>query len=1156
MLTVVTGGAMSRKDEIIREKIKSAAAFGKKVFVFVPDQFSFEYDKMLYNFFGAKLFNRISVMGMNRFAQELKKNYGFSGGQPADENTKIISMYKAMKNFREEKRSLFYTKNLEKPSFVLQMLDVVANLKRNEISPQTLETVSQKFSGTLCDKLRDIGGIYGEYDKALEKLELSDGLSSIGEACEILKENRILQGSEIFFDRYDSFSADEYRLIEIMLHQCENMSVAVTLSDENNSKSNLSPFALTIKTKSQLENIARSVGIKTESIKSSQYYYNKAALTHVNANIFCLKNHPSSNNQGVNAVTAQDCYDEVEFCAAEIKRLVREEGMKYSDIAVISRQLSDYSPIIEGTFERYEIPAFIDAKEAVSKSALAIYISSVFECLKGRSFKTEKLLKMIKSPLSPFKDFEISAMEEYCYTWGVDNDMWTQPFAAAQENSGNINTVNKIRQRMVQPIVDFREKAKGCTVREMTGYLTELFEAYDLTSCANKIAKLSQGFEGEKSYITEKSTELELVREFKQIWLLFIQALYSMCENLGDEKMSVREFSDLFMLVLSGMSISNPPQRINTVTVASAEHSRLSAVKAVFVLGANADKLPAAVKKSGMFSQREIKQLCDAGVEISQSAVDAAQAERLTAYLAVTQGSDRLYVCWPKTDKKGKGLVASGIVKELVRMFGKEIEIDVSKLKIDFFCPTPRAACTKLSECINDNTTPSETLKSALEKIPECENKVRSLVENRKSKQFSLSEETAQKIFFKNSDGKSSIDLSPSSIEKYNKCPFNFFCSYGLKLETPVKYEMNGVNRGNIIHYVLENMLSVENDGNKSYNCEFESMTEDEIRQRVYALSQEYKQKKMGGDFGKNARFDNLFGRVQENAVLVVMNIQQELRNSFFKPKAFELKIENEKGEPIMRLENKNITINIIGKIDRVDTYTDSDGKTYLKVVDYKTGSVSNLFRKIFHGVSLQLIIYLLALLEGGDCADSGRLQAAGIVYTPAVYITSTTSQKEDKKLPGETENAVEVKAGFAREYVNQSLERFGLVRNDEEILFAMNNSLDKRFVPMKKNNAMELEKLLAVGEHTKEMIKNVGENLSKGIISAQPLADVTSSVILKPCSYCDYSPICGAKNAKAKRMILKSDEDKFSDTLDNFVNNLKNRNGSKEVTDDGEELD
>lgn len=1127
MLTVITGGAMSQKDEMLREKMLKCLQDGKKVYVFVPDQFSFEYDKMLYDLFGAKLFNKISTMGLNRFAEKLRKKYGTDKGETADENAKIISMYKAIKEYKSTGSAVYYTKNLEKPSFVKQMIEISENFSRNEFSGEYVSAVSEKTDGVLSEKLKEIGEIYGLYQKKLQQLNLCDGFSVVNEACEILKKHDCLCDCEIFFDRYDTFSADEYKIIEIMLRQCENMYFSVTLSEENNSKSPFSPFEPTVKTLSTLETIAKNTGEKFVRLKSSIYRYNKSALAHVNGNILCIENCFTNDNEGVKVAFAQDVYDEVEYVAGEIKRLVREEGLKYKEIAVISRQLADYVSIIEGTFDRYEIPTFIDSKENISKSVLAIYITNILDFVKGKTFKTEKILRMIKSPLSPFKDYEVWAIEEYCYMWNVEDDMWLSDFTAVDQRNNNLNTVNDIRRRIIEPAVKFRKSTENPTANTLLKALTTLLEDYNLSSCANSVVKLSKNIDGEKSYITEKSSEVELVREFKQMWLLFIGAIYSLNDNFSDETISLKELCDVFSLIMSQMTISNPPQRINTVTVAMAEHSRLSNVKAVFVLGANADKFPAKIKQGGLFSEKEKRTLTKIGVQLSVEAEEQIKNERLITYLALTQGSDKLYVCCPKNDSEGRPLVQSDVVRELLNMFGNSIVTDVSNLGADFFCKTKRSALARFTECMNDNSVNSQSIKKALESVKSTSEKLNNILRNGDLTDFDISKTTAEDMFFNADKNLDRIVLSPSSIEKYNKCPFGYFCQYGLKLKTPFKSEINGVNRGNVIHYVLENLLSVKSGDKTVYNVDFEKMTDDEIRDKVFELAQEYKEHQMGGEFGKDVRFNKLYERICQNAVYVVLNIQHEIKHSSFVPTAFEYSIKDKNGDSMLKLTDGEIEVCITGQIDRIDTYKDNDGTVYLKIVDYKTGKMKDIFSKIFHGVSLQMIIYIMALLKSQNELNANNTAKAGaMVYVPANYI------KSEKFRSTFEFDKVKADVNFTKNFTDKALMRIGIANGNERVVFALNEQADKNFCLSEKNEYFTDSEIERIENYTEEKIKETASNILRGKISPSPLADATSSRITKPCSYCEYGDICGVKNAPVKRVLTKDDKNKLMEIV------------------------
>ena len=75
MLRFINGAVHSSRERRFCEEIKSACIGGKNVLVIVPDQFSFEYDKKLYELMGAELFNRIKTAGFNRLSELISREY-------------------------------------------------------------------------------------------------------------------------------------------------------------------------------------------------------------------------------------------------------------------------------------------------------------------------------------------------------------------------------------------------------------------------------------------------------------------------------------------------------------------------------------------------------------------------------------------------------------------------------------------------------------------------------------------------------------------------------------------------------------------------------------------------------------------------------------------------------------------------------------------------------------------------------------------------------------------------------------------------------------------------------------------------------------------------------------------------------------------------
>ena len=84
--------------------------------------------------------------------------------------------------------------------------------------------------------------------------------------------------------------------------------------------------------------------------------------------------------------------------------------------------------------------------------------------------------------------------------------------------------------------------------------------------------------------------------------------------------------------MLSQSSVATPPQKLDSVIVASAERSRLADPKVVFVIGVNDGIMPFNVKATGLFSDKDKEVLEKSGIKISNNTMWRTAEERFVAY--------------------------------------------------------------------------------------------------------------------------------------------------------------------------------------------------------------------------------------------------------------------------------------------------------------------------------------------------------------------------------------------------------------------------------------------------------------------------------------------------------------------------------------------
>lgn len=1110
MPQIIYGRAHSRFDEMFFAAVKRAAEQGR-VLVVVPDQFSFEMEKQLYRQLGAKLFNSIESAGIGKLCERIRRDLGGSDKSYADDTTRIIAMYRAQSKLGREGSTVSCARSLLKPQFVADTISLSSHFIKSGASPEAVMAAAQ-MSAAMSPRLRDMSVIYKAYLSELSEMGLADDVSEVARAAEMARQNGYFSGVTVFFDGFTGFSADQLRLIDAVIAQAADTVFSI-MYDSMEGSSEI--FAQTARTISRLETIAADHGKTLERIPAGGKLTQSAPLAHINREYFKYRKTRVEAGKSVRVGCASDIYEECDYICSEIVRLTRECGYRYNDIAVICGALSETADIFSAAAERYEIPSFVDMTSTALETLPSRYLLSILDAAVSREYRTEKLLRIVKSPLSPFFDYDANDLEEFCMTWNVEGEMWTQPFRPAGVKIKE--RIEENRRRLIEPIEEFRNAAKNAPAAAICEALFKLLETF----------KMSDGIYSQVRRLKlENETELEFLRSFKQVWLGMVNSVKTIHDTMGGTVITLRHFYELLRLTLGGLILSTPPQKADCVLIGDAERTRLSDVKVLFIMQANDGVFPRKVSSDSLLRDSDIKLLDKSGIELELSPVVQLDSERMALYSALTAPSERLYVTYSLLNATGDTVTPSQLPAALRGLFEDNVFLNITALPQDSFCTSYRTAFNSCLEHFKDNSQTAANVRASVMRDREYAGRLKSITEQAGQKTEQLTPETAEKLFFPDK-----VSLNSTCIKDYYNCAFMYFCKYGLGLKKPQKMDIDAMHFGLIVHYCLEKVMSVERDGRRVYDTDFPNLTDKQLRSLVDRFADEYVEEQMGGSFGKNSSFFDALSRLKQSVFHIVVNFRDEMKNSDFIPVAFEKQLYGKDGEALLSVEADGVTIDLHGIVDRADIY-ETDHGTWLRIVDYKSGKQSFSRSAIYNGLDLQMLIYLLALTSSNSGLSERELIPCGLNYFHTRYVAPAFNcgQVYGFEQSGELEEKIYLKR--AGEYkpegvmVPESEKMLNMAHNGIYTVFSYTKSgqptSEAKRSSVTKNELQAME-LFALGKVTE-----MAEGLKKGAISPDPLANGNKL----PCTFCDFKALCKNANPREFRSVQDSDGELLTEEL------------------------
>lgn len=1099
-LNIILGASGSGKTtrcfEEIDKKIKSES--DSKMFMLVPEQFTFEGEKKLIDTLGEEVLLRATVINFKRLAHKVFSKVGGAKEKSLDDCGKAMLIYYILNSDRL-KFATFGTVAHQK-GFAALIGEMIGEFKRYNVTYEDLEEAYEKMSSkpTLRDKLFDLKEIYKAFSNETEGkfLDRDDELNVL---MKKLEEYDYIKDSYVWIDEFSFFTPQQMKIIEKLLHLSKD--VYITLNYEK--LENQNTFYLTETTLNRLQRMAEknNVPINIEDLDGRGYKFLSKELKHLEENINTISIKPKEEvTNDIEINVAFNSFKEIEIVARDIVKEVREKNIRYKDIAVISRDIDSYTEYIKGIFNQYDIPFFIDKKASTENNNFIVFISSALEII-NKNWSYETVFRYLKTYILDIDMEDIDILENYVLCHGIKgkskwvDKVWDYPvyneYNPFETDEEFLEKINEIKEKVVAPLRNLLEISKTNDTVKNIG--EKLYHFLEEANVKDHIKELVDSYSAEG--------EIALSEEYSQIWNKVMDILNSFVEVLGEEEMSLNEFVKIFAVGVDHAEVGIIPTALDQVFIGGSDRSKSQDVKRVYLIGCNEGVFPMVSTNEGILNDTEREELNNIGMELGSDTLSKTYEEEFLVYTALTIARESLVISYPVSDLNGKGRRPSRVISKIKRIFPKIIENNyVLNDKFTDKISSPKATFNEMilqiKDCDEEDYPYLRDLYKWYEKSENYNEKLSKMEEYflYKNDPKVLSKEAINSIYG------GDIKASVTQFEKYAACPFAYYVTYGLKAKERRTNEVSYPSIGSLLHEGIDKFCS---DAVKN-NIDFRDITEEYIEGAVEEIVAKLLEKKENFLFLNTARMRFLVRKLKRVLRRTLKIIVKQLENSDFNPMGFEMKFDKDGELPPMVVSKDGSTIYIVGKVDRVDFYN-CDGNTYIRIIDYKLGSMEIDFSKIYNGLQLQLLTYLEAVMESLD-KKGEKAVPCGVFY----YKMDDPIIEDKEHL---TKEEIEDK-------INESLKLQGLLLKDKEVILAMDNDFEKRKKSIVVNASLtakgELAKSNSKGQITKEdfnflrefvkgKLEELCSNVLGGDISITPykLKEET------PCKFCSYKSIC-----------------------------------------------
>ena len=1117
----------------------------------VPEQATLQVQRELIEAHPRHVIGNIEVVSFTSLARDVMEELEIPMTNLLDDVGKSMILRRLAEEMKQELPA--FGRNLAGRGFIEELKRVINELAMCGVRTDRMEQVLLTLQGShmLKRKMEDIYRLYLEFSR-----QLGESYMTAEELLWVLtkhvQESKRLRSSHIIVYGFTSFKQYQYQVLEQLMISCPGMILAVTMGDDL--QSDLFPMA---------ESTCRSFSAmaKAHGLTCRQASFAGLKVLPVSEEIRHLERHlfryPAvlweAGTQNLRLIRAKNPAQEVSYVLREMLRLVREEGYRYSDMAVITGDLSVYGSTVTAALTKAGVPYFLDEKKKLENNPLAELIEEVLDVLE-ENMSYPSVMALLRNPLFPMDRERVDILDNYLVASGVEgkkrwNEMW--PWLYGNISSERLNEINGLRVEVCEKLSALQEIWKGerrladgsgkltrgrmVVVREGIEALVRFLQ--DINAQAG-MERWMERFEEQGDFVRQS--------EYRQAYQKVMDLFDQIVQLMGEEELKPQVLIDTLHSGFEGLKVGFIPVTFDRVVVGDLVRTRLTPVKALFLIGANDKVLPKESVPGGILNDYDREALKEAGMELLPTAREEAFFQQEYLYLMMTNATKQLIVTFSEQNREGKEIRPSYLIGELKRIFpsavllraedqfpgldgliGAEdgLELLISGLRAYLDGEEPQWWRPLYRHYLDQ-----EEFQECLEQVMDA------LFYSWKTEK--LDREIAGALFDIRKEN------HVTRLEQYAGCAYAHFLTYGLKLAPRRRHELQAADYGTVFHRAVSGFFHRL----KEERLDWRKLTGTE-RARMAAECVEAALQASGNPvFESSARSRYAKQRITRMTDRTLWALGEQWKEGSYQRFYDEYVFSESYGNAIHLPLKDGLTLALQGRIDRIDI-SETDDSVYVKIIDYKSGQLPFDLGRVYHGLQLQLLLYLEAVMEMEKRRyPDKRIVPAGIYYyhmkDPLVSAMGQDPGAQDQERLKE-------------------LRMDGLTNSDMEAVERIDprGGAVVKGLERKKDGGLKATASAAssvqfqmLQKHARKKAGQLADAMYAGEISASPSEYGGRSA----CDWCEYQSICAFElrtEGCCFRRLEKLSKDEIWQEIDEEERQVNERSG-KEEEDDGSGMD